>query len=243
MLWINTTSYVIDMETKEIVLPGEKIAKKEGKRVGRGAYFENDDVFASVLGIPRISENEIMVIPLSGIYTPRIGDKVIGIIESVEISGWTVDINSPYTAFLPLSEGVSGFVDTARADLSRFFDKDDIIFCKISKVTKNKTVQVSMRVIGARKLYSGIIIKITPTKVPRLIGRGGSMITLIKDRTNCEITIGQNGIVWIRGENKAKAIEAILTIEKESHTVGLTEKIEKMLGVEIKTKSDSDEEV
>ena len=37
-------------------------------------------------------------------------------------------------------------------------------------------------------------------------------------------------MVWIRGENKEKALEAIFTIEKESHTIGLTEKIEKMLG-------------
>jgi exosome complex RNA-binding protein Rrp4 len=56
------------------------------------------------------------------------------------------------------------------------------------------------------------------------------MVTLIKSKTGCDIYTGQNGLVWIRGENKAKAIEAILTIEKESHTVGLTEKIEKMLG-------------
>jgi len=218
------------MEIKEIVLPGELIAEKKGRKAGRGTYFEGEKVFAGVLGIPRVDENEISVMPLSGVYTPSIEDKVVGIIQGVEISGWTVDINSPYLAFLPLSEGVSEFVDTQRTDISRFFDINDIISCKISKVTKSKTIQVSMRSIGSRKLYGGITIKVTPTKIPRIIGKGGSMISLIKEKTGCEIIAGQNGIVWMRGERKDKAIEAIMTIERESHIIGLTEKIEKLLG-------------
>jgi exosome complex component RRP4 len=166
---------------------------------------------------------------LTGIYLPIIDDKVIGVVSSVEISGWLVDINSPYIAFMPLSESVEEFVDT-RSDISRYFDVGNIVFCKVSKVTRNKTVQVSMRSIGSRKLYGGTLVKVSPSKIPRLIGRGGSMIKLIKTKTGCDIYTGQNGVVWIRGDNKAKAIEAILTIERESHIIGLTEKIEKMLG-------------
>jgi len=166
---------------------------------------------------------------MSGIYLPNIGDKIVGIVESTEVSGWFVNINSPYSAYLPLAEAVDEFVDTQRTDISRFFDVDSIIFCTISKVTKNKTIQASMRNIGSRKLYGGITIKVTPTKIPRIIGKAGSMISLIKEKTGCEIIAGQNGIVWMRGERKDKAIEAIMTIEKESHIVGLTEKIEKML--------------
>jgi exosome complex component RRP4 len=231
------------MEAKKIVVPGEEIADKLGKRVGRGTYFEGESVFASVLGVPWITENEIMVIPLSGVYIPRVGDNVIGVVESTELSGWYIDINSAYNAFLPLSEGVSGFVDTARTDLSRYYDIGDILFLKISRVTKSKTVQASMRCIGARKLYNGAIIKVTPSKVPRIIGKAGSMINLIKNNTRCEINIGQNGIVWIRGENKAKAIEAILTINRESHRIGLTYKIEKMLGGSIDASNTAKQEV
>jgi len=217
-------------EKVEVVVPGEFIAERSGRKVGQGAYYEGEKIFAEVLGIPRINENEVFVIPLSGVYIPDVDDKVIGYIKGVEISGWSVDINSPYLAFLPLSEGVAEFVDSHRADLSRFFDVGDIIFCKISKCTKSKTIQVSMRVIGAKKLYEGITIKVTPSKIPRIIGKNGSMVSLIKEKTGCDIIAGQNGVVWIRGEDKAKAIEAILKIERESHTVGLTEKIEGMFG-------------
>lgn len=216
-------------EKNEIVLPGDLICKREGRKVGLGVFVEGDNVFAKVLGIPRIKENEISVVPLAGVYIPRIGDNVIGTIASVEVSGWMVDINSPYIAFLPVADGVRDFVDVSQTDISRFFDIGDLIFCTVSKVTKNKTVRVSMRYMGNRKLYDGVTIKVNPNKIPRIIGRGGSMINIIKEKTNCEIYTGRNGIVWVKGENRAKAIEAILTIEKESHIPGLTEKIEKLL--------------
>lgn len=217
------------MKTREIVLPGDFLIERKGRRLGNGAFEKDGKVLSKFLGISRISENEISVIPLSGVYLPRLGDRVIGIIEEVEISGWFVSINSPYSAFLPLAEGVEEFVDLQRSDLSRYFDIDDVIFGRISRVTKNKTVQISMRDFESRKLRSGIAIKVTPTKIPRIIGKEGSMINMIKTKTKCEIITGQNGLVWVRGENKEKAIEAVLTIDKESHTYGLTEKIEKML--------------
>lgn len=220
------------MKTREMVLPGDFLDERKGRKVGQGTYEENDKVFSKFLGIPRINENELAVIPLSGTYLPRFGDRIIGVIEAVEVSGWFVDINSPYSAFLPLSEAVEEFVDLQRAELTRYFDVGDIVFCRLSKVTKGKTVQASMRDFESRKLRNGVLIKVTPTKIPRIIGKEGSMIMMIKDKTKCEIVTGQNGLVWIRGENKDKAVEAVLMIEKESHTVGLTEKIEKMLGEE-----------
>lgn len=217
------------VEARPIVLPGELIDVKKGRKIGDKVYEKNGKVFSKVLGIPKIGENEINVIPLSGVYSPKIGDKIIGIIKEIEVAGWFVDINSPYIAFLPLGEAVEEFVDISRVDISKYYDIGDIIFCKVCKVTKNKIVQVSMKDPTSRKLYGGVIIKITPSKVPRVIGRGGSMINLIKSKSNCEIFIGQNGLIWIKGKDKSKAIEAILTIEKKSHIYGLTEEIEKML--------------
>jgi len=216
-------------EIRKIVLPGELVEEKKGRRVGNGAFYEEDKVFSKVIGIPYITEYEIKVIPLSNVYIPEVGDKVVGVITQVETSGWLVDINSPYVAFLPVSEALSRFADS-KVDLSRYFDVNDIILCKISRVTKNKTTQASMKSVGARKLYGGITIEINPSKIPRVIGKAGSMINMIKERTGCEIVAGQNGVVWIRGENKSVVVETFLTIEKESHTLGLTERVEKILG-------------
>jgi exosome complex component RRP4 len=210
-------------------VPGEFLDERKGRKLNSGVYAEGSKVFAKVLGVPFIGSNEITVIPMSGVYIPRIHDRIVGIIDQVQISGWLVDINSPYISFLPVSDGVDEFVDTHRMDLSKFFDVGDVIYCKASKVTKDMNVRVSMRSLGARKLYGGSIIKVKPTKVPRIIGKGGSMINMIKTKTGCSIYVGKNGMVWIRGENKSRAIEAVMTIARESHTVGLTDKIEKML--------------
>src|SRR3989344_6749672 len=104
------------MSETKVVLPGEFIEEKKGRKIGKNAFFEGEKVFSKVLGIQRVDENEINVIPLAGIYMPNFGDKIVGIISSTEISGWFVDINSPYEAFLPLSEGVDAFVDN-RVDI------------------------------------------------------------------------------------------------------------------------------
>ncbi len=221
-------------ERKEvrIVVPGEFIDDLKGRKTGQGTYIKDDKVYSCNVGVPRVGMYDVSVVPLAGKYIPQFGDKVIGVVDEVEISGWLIDVNSPYAGFMPVSEGVEEFVD-ARADMSRFFAKGDVIFCRISRVTKSKSVQCSMRDMSARKLQGGTVIKVTPSKIPRIIGKNGSMINLIKEMTKTEIATGQNGFVWIRGENVPLAIEAIVTIDKESHKSGLTQKIETMLGGKI----------
>ncbi|MBW2968416.1 KH domain-containing protein, partial [Candidatus Woesearchaeota archaeon] len=101
----------------------------------------------------------------------------------------------------------------------------------ITNVTSQKLVDVSMRGPGFRKLEGGRILEVNTNKVPRIIGKEGSMITMIKNATGCKITVGQNGLVWISGEPDKEniAIEAIKKAEKESHTQGLTDQIKGFL--------------
>lgn len=214
---------------REIVLPGDFLEERKGRKL-KNCYEEEGKVFSKFLGIKRSSSTELQVIPLFGKYLPKVGDRVIGIVRDIEVSGWWVDINSPYLAFLPLVEAVQEFVDVARADLSRYYDVGDVIFCKISKVAKSKIVQVSMRDMLSRKLYKGTVIRIIPMKIPRVIGKGGSMIQLIKQKTRCEIYAGQNGLVWVRGKEKLKVLKALMLIQREAHTTGLTERVGKLLG-------------
>ena len=75
-----------------------------------------------------------------------------------------------------------------------------------------------------------------PTKVPRLIGRKGSMINMIKAETRCKIVIGQNGRIWISCEKPEieDIIEMIIRrIEREAHTAGLTDRIREFLRQEL----------
>jgi exosome complex component RRP4 len=82
---------------------------------------------------------------------------------------------------------------------------------------------------GLGKIRDGLIVRVNPHRVPRIIGKEGSMISLIKEATGCNITVGQNGLIWIRGEgidNKLFAKQAIDFIIENTTSEGLTEKVE-----------------
>jgi len=214
-------------KVRDIVIPGEDIGSTKTDRSGYGTFEEDGKIISKFVGILN-KGNFLSVVPLSGVYIPRADDKVIGFVTDVEKFGWIVDINSPWQGFLSVAEGVDEFVDIKKTNISRFFDVGDMIYAKIVD-TKRGDVQITMRDPIARKLKGGVTIKITPSKVPRLIGKEGSMINIIKEKTGTIIRVGQNGVVWISGENVDKAIKAIKTIEEKSHIIGLTDEITKLL--------------
>ena len=73
-------------EYREVVIPGEKVENKKGRKLAAGVYQDGEAVLSKYVGIPRIDENEVSVIPLSGVYLPTIGDRIISIISEVEIT-------------------------------------------------------------------------------------------------------------------------------------------------------------
>ena len=216
---------------KEIVIPGEEVAKGMDFLPSMGTFREGESVYAKKLGLLEVKQHVIRVVPLNGYYMPKRGDTIIGVITNTGFSGWTVDIGSPYDANLPVGESVRGRLELLRSDLSRYFDVGDIIVANIYNVTKSKIIQLSMREQGLRKLNGGRIITITPSKVPRLIGKSGSMIVMIKKYTNCDINVGQNGYIWVNGplEGQYLVEKAVKLIEKEAHLSGLTDKVKEML--------------
>ncbi|MBI5347690.1 MAG: KH domain-containing protein [Candidatus Aenigmarchaeota archaeon] len=225
---IEEKTETIEKEEKirKVVIPGDMLGTG---RAGHGTYEENGTVYSKVVGLMEKRDELIFVIPLCGIYNPKRGDGVIGRIDEISFSKWIVDINSPYQAVLPLSEAVDEFVDLTKTDLTRFFSYNDMVFAEISSVTKTKSVQLSMKDRKCRKLRGGRLIKVTPAKVPRIIGRGGSMVEMVKELTGTQIVVGQNGLVWVKGDNEDIAAEAVLEIEQKSHIHGLTDQIKNML--------------
>jgi len=218
------------VKPRDIVVPGEIIAEGLDYVPSTGTFREENKVISSLLGMINIDGRVLKVIPLSGRYLPRVGDVIIGKIIDVMISGWRVDTNSAYSAVLSLKEGTTSFVQRG-SDLTKYYDIGDYIVAKIINVTSQKLVDLTMKGPGLKKLNGGTIIKVNHTKVPRIIGKNGSMINLIKELTNCKIIVGQNGIVWIQGqpEEEVIVINAIRRIEKEAHLPGLTEKIKEFI--------------
>src|SRR5690606_41326028 len=78
------------------------------------------------------------------------------------------------------------------------------------------------------------VLKISATRVPRLIGKRGSMIQTIEQATQTRVLIGQNGIVVVTGrtpEGIQLAVRAIKMVEEEAHTANLTQRIKVLLNV------------
>jgi len=212
---------------RELVLPGDFIT--DGKfRAGSGTYMDNGRIYASTLGIKSIRSDFVNVVPLAGQYIPKVGDQVIGIVMDMGPSNWLVDINSPYPAPMHINEAPwrVDFGDTAR-----YLKVGEVILARIFMVDEVKHVQVSMKDHGLRKLQGGQILEISHSKVPRVIGRNGSMIEMIKNSTNCRIIVGQNGRIWVDGEINSvdNAVKAIRLIEVEAQSIGLTERLKEFL--------------
>ena len=221
----------IEESHREVVIPGEIIVSGSDYLPGDGTKREGNDIVAYRYGLSDKNGKLIKIIPLSGVFIPRRGNVIIGRVNDITFNGWLTDIDSAISAFLPLSE-VPRYID--KNNLSDFLDISDFFNAKITNV-KSKGVDLTLEGKGLGKLEGGIIVKINPNKVPRVIGKEGSMIKLIKDETNCKITVGQNGIVWIRGENvedELFAKKAINFVTDRTFISGLTDKVSKFLSEE-----------
>lgn len=213
---------------RELVIPGDEIIRSMDFLPGKNAFRDGDSICAKKLGLVSVNRRVIDVIPLSGVYIPKAGDMVMGEVIDIQNNGWVIDIKSVNEGFLPLS-GVREFIDTSKTDMSKVYGLGDVVYAKISAASSN-SIYLTMQDTRSRKIRSGRVIKMSPAKVPRLIGKEGSMIKLIKDKTGCRISIGQNGLVWFEGEKEDSVIDAIKLIERESVTDGLTDKISNLLG-------------
>ena len=220
---------------KSIVVPGEEVAAGMDFLPTEGIYRDGEKLVSSRLGLLVVDGRLVKLIPLSGKYLPKRGDVIVGKVIDVAISGWRIDINSAYTAMLSMKEATAEFIARG-ADLTRYFTFGDYIVTKIVNVTSQNLVDITMKGPGLRKLSEGMIVNVAPNKVPRIIGKQGSMVSMIKDATGCKIIVGQNGVVWLQGEPEQEllAVTTLRKIESESHISGLTDRIKAFLDEEVK---------
>ncbi len=212
-------------DEKDLVSPGDIVFEGDEIRSHSGVYQEDDKIRSKYVGVVEYSGSSVRVVPMSGRYIPEEGDIVIGEVSSVGFSNWRVDLNSPYDAMLKIDVAVDEYIDLDEDDLTDYFDVGDAIVTEITAVTEGMDVNVSMEDRRCRKLRGGRIIEIAPSKVPRVIGKKGTMVKQIKQKTGTKIIVGQNGLVWIQGDNPNLAARAVKKVEREAHTRGLTEKI------------------
>ncbi len=218
---------MIHVQNRELVVPGQLIAEGD-YRLWDGTFREGNQVYSAVVGLVDLLRGEIKVITLQVRYMPSRGDVVVGVVVDSHYSGWILDLNSPYTGNLFVSDLVHRKVDLVREDISKYLGMGDTVIAKIKDVDERMRVLLETDEPWMGRVEGGKLVEISPVKIPRVLGRKGSMLKTIQDASGCRVRVGQNGRILILGKDQRwiNAVdEAILMNEREAHTTGLTDRL------------------
>ena len=215
------------MSENQFVLPGDVIVTGD-YRPEQNVILEGNRLMSTATGFSEIKDDLVTVTPLTGLYTPKTDDLVIGKIVSHNALSWEVDINSYYSGILTASDIFGKDYSPSRDDLSLKLKTGDIILARIANVnSRDPLITITGENLG--KIDSGELIKISPTKIPRLTG---SVIQTIEASTNATITVGQNGLIILKCDNSTglkKSIASIKMIGMAQYDANLEEKFQKFL--------------
>lgn len=226
------------VETREIVYPGLILTNDPTIIAGRGAISTPTGIISLFVGLKEVRGKYINVVPLSGLYNPNIGDRVIGVIVNRTPVKWIVNINSKYEGTLKMQDaGVHSGKSHGPKNLGSYrvqenaldlYKLGDMVICKVLSGDRVNEPEVSTLGADLGKINSGNVITIPSQKIPRVIGKKGSMIAMIKQLLDVKLFVAQNGRIWLRGKSSSHErllIDVISKIEREAHTVGLTDRI------------------
>ena len=216
---------------KRHVLPGDFITTSP-LRLQDNVVLDGKRIISTTIGLSDVSTDNVRVISLTGIYIPKIDDLIIGKIESIFGNSWFADINSCYKGML-LGQDVFGRGSyPTTSEMKDRLDKGDIIYARIANSDRQREPLISIADQNLGKIDSGELVKISPTKIPRLIGKHGSMIQTIEASTNISITVGQNGLIIFKYDNSTGLKNAIASIKMIAMTyedANIEEKIQNIL--------------
>ncbi len=238
--------------TRELVVPGEILCEDiKNFSPGRGTILNKDKKIVSLhVGLKQIKKNYVNVIPLRGIYMPQGGDKVIAVVVDKNPVKYLCDINAkelaelkprnmmkkggrPNKNFNNNNNRHGGYRDDRESEENlEKYDIGDLLIVKVLSADRLNSPELTTVGKYLGKKTGGALTTIDPPKIPRVIGRSGSMIKLLKSLTNTNIFVTQNGRIWLRGDDFAHErllVDAINKIAREAHTIGLTDRIQQYI--------------
>ena len=219
---------------RKYVVPGEVVAQGN-MRADLNVVRSGDKLISTRVGMAEIAHDVVRVVPFSGPYIPRVDDLVVAKIIDYSAFAWEADMNSCFFGILPAQSVFGRDYSPAKDSLTERLEVGDMIAAKVIAFDRTRDPLLSISGPGLGRIPRGQVTKISPAKVPRLIGKKGSMIKTIETGTRCRMLIGQNGVVVIVGstEDTLRAIKAINLVEEEAHSADLTERVQEMLGMQV----------
>ena len=218
------------MSQNQFVVPGDVIVTGN-YRPAQNVTLDGDRLLSTAIGFSEINDDLVTVTPLTGFYSPSTDDLVVGKVISHNALSWEVNINSYYSGILLASDIFGKDYSASKNDLSSKLNIGDIVLARIANMgSRDPLITIVGEKLG--RIDSGELTRISPTRIPRLIGKRGSMIQMIESSTNATLTVGQNGLVVVSCEETnglLKALAAVRMVDEQAHLVDLTDKVKKML--------------
>jgi len=215
------------MNQSQSVLPGDVIATGD-YRPDQNVILDGDKLISTAIGFSETKDDSVSVIPITGFYTPSADDLVIGKIISHNALSWEVDINSYYPGILLASDIFGKDYSPSRDDLSLKLNIGDIVLARVANMgSRDPLITIAGENLGP--IDSGELVKISSAIIPQLTD---SIIQIIEEHTNANITVGQNGLVVLKCDNSTgltKAIKSIKMFGMMSNNDSIEEKIKKFL--------------
>lgn len=211
-------------EPKVLVLPGDEIPDR-GLQPGFGTYRVGKRLFASVMGYATWREPFVRVVPFAGRYVPKPHDVIVGIVQDVQKTFYLLDIDA--SRWAPLHTSGTPW-EPGPGELDQYLRIGDAVLVAVENLDATGKIGVTMKGDDLGKLTGGTLVTISPAKIPRVIGKGGSMIHTITRLTGTRVAVGQNGRIWVEGspEGIQRVRECLRIIDEEGQRSGLTERIE-----------------
>ena len=161
------------MEGK-LVLPGEIISESaEGLMAGTGAIVRDRKIVSTVRGVVKQFSQYISVEPITSIYSPQVGDIVVGRISQVLKQRWKVQIGCSVSADLRLSsiylpnDELRRRTTTDERNMRNYFDVGDLLCAEVQQVIDG-IIFLHTRQQHPRRLDNGIIIEVPARLVKRV---------------------------------------------------------------------------
>ena len=190
-----------------VLLPGDKIPSIKGTLgpgVTRREDGKNVSVFVGQLLVQEKGKQRVIqVAPLKTAYIPVPGDIVVGKIIEVGVTSWSVDINSPYAAILPLSEVFSKPTEITRINLSKSLKVGDVIIAKVVAFDLTRDPVLTIKESKLGKVPRGTYLELTPLEAYVFYRRIGEekFVETVKQKYGCELFVGKNFRIILIGES------------------------------------------
>jgi len=197
---------------RKLVLPGDVVVTGH-YLPGHGSYKLDRKVYAKRIGLVEVTDvggqKVVNVVPFKGAYLPKEGDVVIGKVLDIGIGHWLVDINSPYTAVLPVSEIFPRPVDISKVDLTEHLNIGDLVVARVIAFDLTRDPLLTLKESRLGKVVKGSLLELPLSQIRRLWMMKERITKLVEERYKCSLVIGENGRILVIGPETRQEVDAI----------------------------------